>query len=708
MKSIDSEARVHSSGCCSNPTISIIVPVYNTGRYLPECLDSLLGQSFLDIEVICVDDGSTDESPSLLDSYACRDGRVRVFHRENGGVSSARNFGISQSRGRYVLFVDSDDYIEKTTCQLLIEAAKSDDSDIIVFGGVTFPHVDWIDRCFGTQDVTIRGDGIDALLREPGSFPLMCNKMYRRSLIVDNNVSFSSDLVLGEDNAFQFSVFPYAKTVTFLSCSLYHYRCGRSGSAIAEYYGDRLSKIKKHLDVVRYVFNDWQTKGILQTYKKEILGWSLMFLHEDAVKLDYWERREIGKQYGELCDAFAVSSAISELDSFEQKVAAFLSFEFRKNQLPSVSIISFTGKGRTAEEAFLSLSSQDYQNVELLVVCDAGSFEGSAIKASFDPRARVFGSFADAVASARGLYVLVAPGGVVYDWAFVGRMLSAAQGEGADVVVCFDYGNRLRLASEDFNRMLKTRDKGKYPTIECPPDKRLTVFSPTDIPEYAISVLSPSFANKLIRTEHLKRCCSSLQHAHGSFDVLVEAAKIAIVPYRFITMHALPLSKAEVLALADARVQLISEFASKIINTSGYERFAESWAVSSANYLLSGYELVSTYEGKCLYAQCVHNSLGNDVAGMITSSTSLSEDVRNRIASMVSSDAESFVKDDLCGALERFGESAAAHEDAALFHETEAFEFYHSISYRLGRLFTAPLRKCLTLASRTKRVERNR
>ena len=109
-----------------------------------------------------------------------------------------------------------------------------------------------------------------------------------------------------------------------------------------------------------------------------------------------------------------------------------------------------------------------------------------------------------------------------------------------------------------------------------------------------------------------------------------------------------------------------------------------------------------------MYAQCVHNSLGNDVAGMITSSTSLSEDVRNRIASMVSSDAESFVKDDLCGALERFGESAAAHEDAALFHETETFEFYHSISYRLGRLFTAPLRKCLTLASRTKRVERNR
>lgn len=708
MKSRGSGTRVQHTNPCNDPVISVIVPVYNTEVYLSECLDSLLRQSFSDIEIICVDDGSTDRSPFLLDSYACADGRVCVFHRENEGVSSARNFGISQSRGQYVLFVDSDDYIEENACQLLIEAAKRDESDIIVFGGVTFPHVAWIDRCFGTQDTLVRGDGIAALLREPGSFPLMCNKMYRRSLIVDNNISFSSDLVLGEDNAFQFSIFPYAKTVTFLSCSLYHYRCGRSGSAIAEYYGDRLSKIKKHLDVVRYVFNDWQTKGILQTHKKEILGWSLMFLYEDAVKLDYWDRREIGEEYGELCNAFAVSSAISELDSFEQKVAAFLSFEFRKNQLPSVSIIFFAGKGQAAEEAFLSLSSQDYQNVELLMVCDAGSFEGSAIKASCDPRARVFESFADAVASARGSYVLIASDGAVYDWIFVGRMLSAAQGERADVVVCFDYGNRLRLAFEDFNRMLKTRNKGKCPTIECPPDKRLTVFSPIDIPEYVISVLSPSFANKLIRTEHLKRCCSWLQHEHGSFDVIVDATKIAIVPYRFVTMHALPYSKAEVISLADERVQLIGEFASKIFNASGYKRFSESWAVSSANYLLSGYELVSTYEGKCSYVQRVRNTLCNDVAEMITSSTSLSEDVRNRITSMVSSDAESFVKDDLCGALERFGESAAAHEDAAFFHETETFEFYHSISYRLGRLFTAPLRKCLTLASHTKRVERNR
>ena len=261
---------MQSSSCDNSPIISIVVPVYNTSQYLSECLDSLLSQSLFDIEIICVDDGSTDDSPHMLDLYASREERLAVFHRENGGVSAARNFGISKSRGQYVLFVDSDDYIERNACKLLAEAAEKDDSDIVVFGGVSFPHVNWVDRCFGTQDALVCGDGVAALLGEPGSFPLMCNKMYRRSLIVENNVSFSSDLVLGEDNAFQFAIFPYAKTVTFLSCSLYHYRCGRSGSAIVEYYGDRLSKIKKHLEVVRYVFNDWQAKGISRRTKKRL------------------------------------------------------------------------------------------------------------------------------------------------------------------------------------------------------------------------------------------------------------------------------------------------------------------------------------------------------------------------------------------------------------------------------------------------------
>ena len=93
--------------------ISIIIPIYNSERFIDRCLYSVLNQSFSDFEVILVDDGSTDSSPVLCDAYALKDNRIKVFHRQNGGASAARNFGLSVASGRYISFVDSDDYIHK-------------------------------------------------------------------------------------------------------------------------------------------------------------------------------------------------------------------------------------------------------------------------------------------------------------------------------------------------------------------------------------------------------------------------------------------------------------------------------------------------------------------------------------------------------------------------------------------------------------------
>ena len=104
--------------------ISIIVPVYNTEAYLPACVESLLAQTHRDLELIFVDDGSTDGSAAILDAYAARDGRVRVIRKENGGVSSARNAGIAAATGDYIGFVDSDDKVEPTYCETLLRAFK--------------------------------------------------------------------------------------------------------------------------------------------------------------------------------------------------------------------------------------------------------------------------------------------------------------------------------------------------------------------------------------------------------------------------------------------------------------------------------------------------------------------------------------------------------------------------------------------------------
>lgn len=116
-----------------NPTISIIVPIYNVERYLERCVNSLINQTYKNIEVILVDDGSTDASGMLCDELGSRDVRLRVIHKKNGGVSDARNAGINVSTGEYILLVDPDDFVEKTICEELIGVAQKTGADLVSF-----------------------------------------------------------------------------------------------------------------------------------------------------------------------------------------------------------------------------------------------------------------------------------------------------------------------------------------------------------------------------------------------------------------------------------------------------------------------------------------------------------------------------------------------------------------------------------------------
>ncbi|MCR5164819.1 MAG: glycosyltransferase [Thermoguttaceae bacterium] len=115
------------------PKVSIIVPVYNVEKYLRECLDSICGQTMREIEIICVDDGATDSSGAILDEYAARDARIQVIHKQNGGLASARNAGMKSMTGKYVLFVDSDDYISPTLCEHAFQKAEETGAEMTLF-----------------------------------------------------------------------------------------------------------------------------------------------------------------------------------------------------------------------------------------------------------------------------------------------------------------------------------------------------------------------------------------------------------------------------------------------------------------------------------------------------------------------------------------------------------------------------------------------
>ena len=121
-----------------NPAVSVIVPIYNVEKYLAECVDSILGQTFQDMEIILVDDGSLDASGQMADDYAARDKRVKVIHKENGGQSSARNAGMKIARGEYIYFCDSDDYISLDAIEILYETATKNDLDMVLFNADSF------------------------------------------------------------------------------------------------------------------------------------------------------------------------------------------------------------------------------------------------------------------------------------------------------------------------------------------------------------------------------------------------------------------------------------------------------------------------------------------------------------------------------------------------------------------------------------------
>lgn len=210
---------------------SIIIPVYNVEPYLRECLDSVLRQTFSDWEAICVDDGSTDGSAAILDDYARRDKRFLIIAQPNGGLSAARNTGLAAATSEYVLFLDSDDWVEPNTLETLHseighEASDTTPIDLLCFGGW---HGDKAERPTPTTYPT-GWDYYNHCALTHHEFPFVCVvlRCYRRQFLLDNGLRFREG-ILHEDNEFTPRACLAAQTVKVIPDVLYHYRV-RPGS----------------------------------------------------------------------------------------------------------------------------------------------------------------------------------------------------------------------------------------------------------------------------------------------------------------------------------------------------------------------------------------------------------------------------------------------------------------------------------------------
>ena len=198
--------------------ISIILPIYNTEQYLQRCIDSILAQTFTDFELLLVNDGSTDSSGDICNEYAQKDNRIRVFHKKNGGVSSARNEGLKHITGEWVTFCDSDDWVEENWLEIFITNSQKVQlvvQSLNIIGG------DFVTNHSTSFEADIY-KGIRILYQSfmPGG---LCNKMLKSDIVRQNKIFFNEQLKFREDEEFLLRLYPYVKRMRKLAEAGYNY-----------------------------------------------------------------------------------------------------------------------------------------------------------------------------------------------------------------------------------------------------------------------------------------------------------------------------------------------------------------------------------------------------------------------------------------------------------------------------------------------------
>lgn len=506
--------------------VSIIVPVYNSAKYLDECLDSLLRQTHRDIEAICIDDGSTDDSPQLLDSWATRDSRVKVIHQDNHGVSYSRNVGLDHAAGDFVMFVDSDDYICLQAVEILLNRLEEHAADIAVFGGKTFPTINWADASFASRDTYYApSKSVDALLYEQGSAPLMCNKMYRRSLIESNHTRFNTELVLGEDNAFQFAVFPQASGIVFVRDLLYFYR-GHDDSALHKVSDDHDSKITKHFQVVSYVVKTWDTARLLAQYGRQLLEWAIGFLYNDMRYASFNVRKEISALFYSLVRSYFTNEMIQALSDEVWTHFDFLLKSSTETADPLVTFVVSRGEnGEYPLENLATITNQNEQRIRCIIDqrCATDAISDAVSK---DERCSIMdlASVSQALDCIDTKYVIFTTCNCRYDVSAVGHLIDSLDAHGRalrnednrESMKKYKRGEYVRGADAMDADMVFFRDRSGFVRTEDPffgitpsidqPYSVHDVYSANDLRNRIYNVVSLCSGNKLFSLGFLRRC----------------------------------------------------------------------------------------------------------------------------------------------------------------------------------------------------------
>ena len=255
------------------PTISIIVPVYNAAVYVKQCIGSILQQTMQDIEVVAVNDGSTDNCAAILDALAANDQRLKVFHTSNRGVSATRNFALEQATGSYIAFTDADDWMELTMLEELYYAITTSNCNWAICNVNMIKEGQPVKVRLQLQEEVIditenRAGFVHELMRFNYDYANW-NKLFDASIIRQHQIRFEEDMTIWEDLLFNLQYLHYAKKVAIIAKPLYHYRI-LSTSLYSGQTKDRLPQFNKLYGHYKKLSPMFTTEAETEAFKKEM------------------------------------------------------------------------------------------------------------------------------------------------------------------------------------------------------------------------------------------------------------------------------------------------------------------------------------------------------------------------------------------------------------------------------------------------------
>lgn len=264
--------------------VSIIVPIYNTQKFLPRCIESIMNQTYKNIEIILIDDGSIDKSSKICDKYAKKDNRIKTFHKQNEGVSVARNFGINKAEGRFIAFVDSDDFVREDYITVLFNAMENNDLAVSSISDIdlvqkkkfdynedyiekyNFANVEDVEKFFCFQHLNWMGP---------------CAKLFRTDIIRTNNILFPKNIKMGEDQIFVLDYMLRCKTVCYSAKLTYYYNRLNLHSATSKFYVD-------HIDMVKSVTEKLCNLMPLRRGEKNSFEWQSFLVNNFFVSIRHY------------------------------------------------------------------------------------------------------------------------------------------------------------------------------------------------------------------------------------------------------------------------------------------------------------------------------------------------------------------------------------------------------------------------------------